>query len=265
MVALSAFAGFYLAGPPQSFVRLIFFIVGIVLSCSGSAALNQYLERDLDAKMDHTKSRPIPAGSVSPVHALNFGLLLTVAGATELVLAVNLLAGFLSLLTSFIYIIIYTPMKRLSPLSTSIGAVPGALPPVIGWAAARGEVDAPAWILFFIVFVWQHTHFYAIARIYREDYLKAGFKVIGVDEPEGKKTFRWIFASSLLLIPVSVLPVVFGLERGGAYATGSVLLGAALSVLSARLIFSGSEKDTRLLFRSTLAYLPAILILIIFT
>ncbi len=242
--------------------RLLYLVAGIVLSCSGAAVLNQYLERNLDAKMRHTRDRPLPAGTVQPVHILNFGTVFILAGIIILCVGVNLLTAFLSLLTAFIYIMIYTPMKRISWLSTSLGAVSGALPAVAGWAAASGTISLGAWILFLILFIWQHPHFYSIAWLYREDYKTGGFKTLSVIDTSGHRIFKHVFIYSLILIPVSFLPYVFGLSSGW-YGAGSLTIGIILLIFSAKLFFSRSDRDARRLFKATVVYLPTLLMLII--
>ncbi len=255
--------GYYLGGHGAApLTRLFFLLVGAGLSCAGSAALNQYLEREFDARMVHTQDRPLPTGTIAPVQALNFGMVLVLAGLLVLYLSTNLLTAFLSLLTSFIYIVVYTPLKRLSWLNTSLGAVAGALPPVGGWAAATGGVGWGAGILFLLLFVWQHPHFYAIAWMFREDYRRAGFKMLSAAEPTGKKTFSHILFYSLALAPLSLAPVLAGLS-GGIYAAGAVLLGVLLAGASAKLFVSGSDNDARALFRTTVFYLPLLLVLIV--
>ncbi|UWX58400.1 heme o synthase [Chlorobaculum sp. MV4-Y] len=263
LVILTTVAGYLFAGGASVLdSRLRYLVAASVLGCSGSAVLNQYLERDFDARMRHTCKRPIPAGLIEPVQALNFGILLVLAGVIVASVKVNLLAAFLILLTAFIYIVIYTPMKRVSWLSTSIGAISGALPPLTGWGAASGAIAPKAWILFLILFLWQHPHFYAIGWMYREDYATGGFKILSVIDSEGRRAFRHILIFTLLLVPVSVLPYVFGLS-GIRYGVGSLLLGIMPLVFSVKLFFSRSDSDTRSLFKATLAYLPALMIVMI--
>ncbi|MDD5730121.1 MAG: heme o synthase [Candidatus Omnitrophica bacterium] len=263
LVLMTTAAGFFLAGGsiiPSS--RFIYLMLGAGLSCSGSAVLNQYLERDLDAKMSHSRNRPLPAGEIIPLRAFNFGVILVLLGVVWLYLTVNLLTAFLSLVTAFIYIIVYTPMKRASWLNTSIGAIAGALPPVGGWAAASGNISGGAWFLFSILFIWQHTHFYAICWMLRQDYRSAGMKMLSAIEPQGRRTFKHILLHSLLLVPVSVLPFWSGIS-GRVYYFGALSLGIALVVFSLKLFFSGSDEDTRLLFKASVAYLPALILLIV--
>lgn len=263
LVILTTVAGYLLAGNTIVLdARLLYLVAGSVLACAGSAVLNQYLERDFDARMVHTRDRPIPAGLIEPVHALNFGIVLVLAGVIITAVAVNLLAAFLNLLTAFIYIIIYTPMKRVSWLSTSLGAISGALPPVTGWAAASGKIGPGAWILFLILFMWQHPHFYAIGWMYRKDYTTGGFKILSVIDTEGRRIFSYIFVSTLLLLPVSFFPYAFGLTSIR-YGVSALILGIIPLMFSVKLFFSRTDSDTRNVFRAILAYLPALLIVMI--
>jgi protoheme IX farnesyltransferase len=263
LVILTTVAGYLFSGAATLLdMRLFYLIAGSAIGCSGAAVLNQFLERDFDARMEHTRHRPIPAGLVQPVHALNFGILLVLAGVIIAGVLVNLLSAFLILLSAFIYIVIYTPMKRVSWLSTSLGAVSGALPPVIGWAAASGKIEPGAWILFVILFLWQHPHFYAIGWMYRKDYTTGGFKILSVIDPEGRRIFSHILASTLLLVLAAILPYAFGLT-GIRYGVSSLILGIIPLVFSVKLFFSRSDSDTRKVFKVTLAYLPAQLIVMI--
>ena len=175
-VLITTVWGFYFAKGGIYDVSLLFWtLFGTALSCGGSSVLNQYLERDVDALMQRTKYRAIPTGMVSPNNALYFGIVLVLTGVFTLIIKVNLLTAFLCLLTAFLYVLVYTPMKRLSWLNTTIGAIPGALPTIGGWAAASNSIEPGAWILFFILFTWQHPHFFAISWMYKEDYKKAAF------------------------------------------------------------------------------------------
>jgi len=263
LVIMTTVAGYVLAG--QTTVldpRLFYLVAGTVSACSGSAVLNQYLERTFDARMRHTRDRPIPAGTVQPVQALNFGIVLVIVGVTIAAVKVNVLTSFLILLTAFIYIVIYTPMKRISWLSTSLGAVSGALPPVTGWAAASGTIGLGAWILFLILFLWQHPHFYTLAWMYRKDYTTGGFKILSVIDTGGRRIFKHILVYTLLLVLISFFPYVFGLS-GIWYGAGSLTLGIIPFIFSVKLFSSRSDKDTRRLFKVTLAYLPMLIVLVI--
>jgi len=263
LVIMTTVAGYLFAGGTTVLdPRLFYLVAGSVSACSGSAVLNQYLERDFDARMEHTRDRPIPVGLVQPVQALNLGIVLVLSGVTIAAMKVNLLSAFLILLTAFIYIVIYTPMKRVSWLSTSLGAVSGALPPVTGWAAATGTIGLGAWILFFILFLWQHPHFYAVAWMYRDDYRIGGFKILSAIDANGDRIFKHILVYTLLFVLASFLPYLFGLS-GLQYGVGSLLLGIIPLMFSAQLFVSRSDRDTRRVFRATLAYLPMLLTLIV--
>src|SRR3990167_1983382 len=211
LVLVTTTLGFFLGGRGiHSFIELFFLLLGVALVCAGSAVLNHYLERDIDAKMLRTRNRPLPMGVIQPADALIFGIVLILAGVFTLWWKTNLLTAFLSLLSAFLYVLVYTPMKRISWLNTTIGAIPGALPPVGGWAAASGNLESGAWALFLIMFIWQHPHFYAIAWMFRDDYRRGGFKMLPVVDPSGQKTFLQIILFALILIPVSGLPSVIG-------------------------------------------------------
>jgi protoheme IX farnesyltransferase len=263
MVVLMTAAGYFLGAktidPLGTFLCTL---LGTALSSGGAAALNNYLERDCDLKMNRTKTRPIPAGLVSPAEALSFGLVLTLLGVSLLAWQVNLLTGFLSLLTSFLYVLVYTPLKRVTWWNTVIGAIPGALPPMGGWAAATGELGIGAWIVFFILFVWQHPHFYAIAWMYKEDYERGGFKMLPVVYPDGVRTFRQIIGFSIVLLPVSLLPFYYDMA-GVVYAIGVFLLGVGMLALGVKLWRSHSVQDARTLLQASVIYLPLFFALIL--
>ena len=263
LVLVTTTLGFYLGGRGiHDVYRLIHLLIGAAFVCAGSGVLNHYLERDIDCKMMRTKNRPIPTGLVSASNALSFGIILILLGLIVLYTTVNLLTTFLSLLTAFLYILVYTPMKRISWLNTTIGSIPGAIPPMGGWAAATGNLDLGAWILFAILFIWQHPHFYAIAWMFKEDYKRAGFKMLPVVEPDGQSTFRQIFWYALALIPVSLLPTMVGMS-GSIYFAGALLSGLWLFIISQKLIHSHTHHDAHKLLKATVIYLPLLLILII--
>lgn len=263
MVVLMTAAGYFLAAktvdPLDTFLITL---LGTALSSGGAAALNNYLERDCDQRMGRTKTRPIPAGVVSPAEALAFGILMSLAGVVLLAWWINLLTGFLSLLTCFLYVLVYTPLKRVTWWNTVIGAIPGALPPMGGWAAATNELGAGAWIVFAILFVWQHPHFYAIAWMYKEDYARGGFKMLPVVYPDGRRTFRQIIGFSLVLIPVSLLPFYFAMA-GLVYAIGMCALGIAMLWVGLKLWRSHSVADARALLQASIIYLPLFFALIL--
>jgi protoheme IX farnesyltransferase len=263
MVLVTAAIGFVLGGHGQgSMVLLALTLVGTAMTAGGASVLNQYLERDCDRLMDRTRRRPLPAGTVSPNDALAYGLLLVLGGVILLVATVNLLTAFLGMLTAFLYVLVYTPMKRLSWLNTLIGAIPGAIPPLGGWAAATGHLAPGAWALFAILFLWQHPHFYAIAWMFKDDYRKGGFKMLPVIEPDGRSTFRQIVLFALILIPVSVLPTVLGVS-GRIYAVGALLLGFWMLGRCLTLAKSGTVHDARRVLRASVIYLPLLLALIL--
>ena len=263
MVLVTAAIGYVLGGTgSESWMGFFLMLFGTASAASGSAVLNNYLERDVDARMDRTKSRALPAGRVDATHALCFGILLTLGGVCLLVWTVNLLTGFIVLLTAFLYVLVYTPLKRVTWLNTSIGAIPGALPPVSGWAAATGEIQVGAIVLFSILFAWQHPHFYAIAWMYRNDYAKAGFRMLPVVEPDGCRMFRHAVLYCLLLITVSVLPTWMGMA-GHVYFVGASVAGGLFLVSGIIAARSRSLSDAKQLLRASVFYLPILLTLIV--
>jgi protoheme IX farnesyltransferase len=232
-------------------------VVGTALVAGGAAVLNQVYERDTDALMRRTLGRPLPDHRVTAADATIFGLALSVAGIALLAFGANLLAALLALATLVVYLVIYTPMKRRSPASTLVGAVPGALPPLIGWAAAHGALAAGGWTLFAIVFLWQIPHFMAIAWLYREDYRSAGFPMLPVIEPDGRRTGRHAFWFAAALLPVSLLPSFIGLS-GWIYFWIALMLSTSLFGLSIRFAATRSESAARWLFFGSITYLPLI-------
>ena len=263
MVLVTTAVGFYFADHGiQNPVLLLWTLLASALSCGGASVLNQYLERDVDALMQRTQKRPIPMGVISPEEAMGFGLSLITIGLFIFCWKVNLLTAFLSLLTCFLYIVVYTPMKRLTWLNTTFGAIPGAIPPLGGWAAATNHLDPGAWILFLIMFTWQHPHFYAIAWLLKEDYRKAGFKMLPCVYPEARYTFSQITAFSFLLIAFSLMPSLIGMS-GKIYFWGALLLGAG--VLYTAFLFQRSQSniDARKILGASIIYLPLLLVLII--
>ncbi len=263
MVLVMSAAGFFLGAQGLSpFSTFLVMLFGTACSSGGAAVLNNYLERDIDGLMHRTKKRPLPAGTVTPSEALSFGLLLVLIGVGLLAWQVNLLTGFLSLLTVFLYVLVYTPLKRVTWLNTFIGAIPGALPPVGGWSAATGSLDVGAWVLFLILFIWQHPHFYAIAWMYRDDYKRGGFKMLPVVEPDGVSTFRQVVLFSIVLIPVSLLPYWMGMA-GVWYGAGITILGLVMLGVGVNLRRTHSVHDAKLLLRTSIIYLPLFFILIL--
>jgi protoheme IX farnesyltransferase len=257
VVATSA-AGYYLGAPGvPHLVPMAQAVAGTALVAGGAAVLNQVYERDTDALMRRTRNRPLPDGRVTPNDARAFGLVLALGGLAMLVVATNLLATALALATLATYLIVYTPMKRRSPAATLVGAVPGALPPLIGWAAARGSLDGGGWALFAIVFFWQIPHFMAIAWLFRDDYQKAGFPLLPVVEPDGRRTGRQALLYAVLLVPVSLVPVYEGIS-GALYLWTALALGSALLVLAFQFARSRTQTSARWLFFGSIAYLPLI-------
>jgi protoheme IX farnesyltransferase len=263
MVVLMTAAGYFLGAQTVEPLWTFFMaLLGTAISSAGAAALNNYLERDCDLEMNRTKSRPIQRGVLSSNEALNFGWIAALLGVAILIWQVNLLTGFLSLLTTFLYVVVYTPLKRITWWNTVIGAIPGALPPMGGWAAATGEVGLGAWIVFLILFVWQHPHFYAIAWMYREDYARGGFKMLPVVYPDGRRTFRQIIGFSLLLIPISLLPYIFHMA-GPVYAAGMLALGVVMLGVGIKSWRTHAVSDARLLLQASVIYLPLFFALIL--
>lgn len=262
LVVITTALGFILGKHiSHSNASLIITLIGTALSCAGAGTLNSFAERDSDRLMKRTAQRPLPTGAITPTSALVFGVVLTVLGIGLLAIKVNFLTATISLLTVISYIFIYTPLKKISWLNTFVGAVPGALPPVGGWAAATGSVSEHAWILFLIMFVWQIPHFYAIAWMYKDDYKLGGFKMLPVVEPDGKSTMRQIIIYSLLLFPVSLLPYLAGFA-GEFYMLGVVILDFYVLNKGITLTKTLSIADARKLLKATVYYLPLVLVII---
>ncbi len=261
MVLLTMLFGFYLGARGEMDAMLLFFaLAGTALVAGGTSAFNQYLERDLDAKMLRTRNRPLPAGRISPRRALAFSATISITGLLLLAWQVNALTALLAALTLVSYVFLYTPLKRKSHLSTLVGAIPGALPPMGGWTAARGEIGIEAWVLFAILFLWQLPHFLAIAWMYREDYARGGFPMLPVIDPEGRSTGRQIVSNCLALLPVSLLPSLLGIS-GATYFFGALILGLIFFACGAALHFQRNNLAARRLMRASLVYLPVLLAL----
>jgi protoheme IX farnesyltransferase len=256
LIVLTSAAGFCLGSRgPVNYLTFAHAMIGIGLLSSGIATLNQFMERDLDGLMRRTADRPLPSGRLFPFEALWFGVTLTLAAELYLALAVNLLTAVLGLTVIAGYLFLYTPLKTRTSLSTAVGAFPGAMPPLIGWAAARGEVDVTAWVLFAILFLWQFPHFLAIAWMYREDYGRAGIRMLPVVEPDGRVTGQQIIVYSLMLVPVSLLPTILGIS-GRLYLIAALLLGLAFLATSIRAALSKSNQHARQLLLASVLYLP---------
>lgn len=259
MVLVTTSVGFYLGSlAAPDWFRLLHALAGTALAAGGTIALNQYLERDLDARMERTRRRPLPSGRLRPSEGLAFGVTITTAGVLYLTLAVNSLAALLASITVGSYLVAYTPLKRKSPLSTEVGAIPGGLPPMIGWVAARGALGLEAWILFAILFLWQIPHALAIAVLYRSDYARAGFRFLPVLDPEGTRIGRPIVSHCLALLIVGLLPALTGLA-GWLYFFGSLALGIAFLGCGFDLAITRSASAARRLLFASLIYLPAVL------
>jgi protoheme IX farnesyltransferase len=258
MVVFTSLVGFVSAddGPVRGAI-LAAALAGTGLVAAGAAVLNQVIERDTDALMERTRNRPLPAGRVPPVEAVVFGAAVTLLGHALLFALCGPLPAAVALATWASYLFVYTPLKRRTPLATLVGAVPGALPPVIGWTARSGSLDQGAFVLFAILFLWQVPHFLAIAWMYRDDYAKGGFPMLPVVDREGSFTARQAVVHSLALLLVSLLPFAAGFA-GLAYLAGAFLLGVALTLFALRLLSQRSRPAARALFLASVLYLPAL-------
>ena len=260
MSVLTAIIGYLAADPSRDFIVLSSLIIGTSLAAGGAAVLNQWLEREADAKMERTKDRPIPSGQIIPCNALMFGLGLSVFGSYLLYAGANVLSGLLTAMTVASYVLLYTPLKKLTTLNTLIGAIPGALPPLIGWAAAEGRISTLGWILFAVLFLWQMPHFFAIAWTYRKDYQIGGFIMLSNADENGAAVARQSFAFAIALVISTLLPTILGYASLGfgavAFITGCYILRPAWLFLNAE------ERDAsaRRLFITSIFYLPALLI-----
>ena len=263
LVLLTTLVGFYLGWRgAMNFALMFHTLAGTALVAAGASALNQWLERDYDAKMRRTQSRPLPSGRLQPTTVAIFGGVCSVAGLVYLALAVNLLTSVLGAVTLVSYLFIYTPLKRVTWLNTAIGAVPGALPPLMGWTAARGELTNEGWALFAILFFWQLPHFFAIAWMYRDEYAKAGFKMLPGIDPDGSRTAQQAVSNTLALLAVSLFPFVFKMA-GTTYLVGAIILG--LGFLWGAIQFSRqlTLARARQLFFASIIYLPLLLALMV--
>jgi protoheme IX farnesyltransferase len=265
LIGVTTAAGFSLAGAGHgqgaSITGFVHTVVGTLLVAGGTGTLNQLLERRFDALMRRTGSRPVAAGRIAPWHALVFGVVLATAGTFELAVAVNRLSSVLALATMAIYLLVYTPLKRKTPLCTLIGALPGAAPPLIGWAGATGALSVEAWILYSMVFLWQFPHFMAIAWMYREDYRRAGYRVLPRDKSIVFVLYQ-VMIPLLLLVPLSVTPVLFG-RAGLVYLTTALVLGAGFIYWADRLAVHQSNAMARRLLLTSIVYLPLIFIALV--
>jgi protoheme IX farnesyltransferase len=256
LIVISTSVGYsYGVAKPFNLVTFFNALLGTALMAAGSATLNQWYERDLDALMNRTKMRPIPAGTVTPVQALTFGVAASVIGALELLIFVNVLAAGLGLLTSVGYLFVYTPLKRKGPICTTIGAFPGAMPPLIGYAAARGCLTVQAWVLFAILFLWQFPHFHAIAWLYREDYERAGIKMLAVVKPFGNALKLEIMTALILLIPATLAPTFLHMA-GKVYFAAAIVLDVSFLYFGVQMSREHSRPRARKLLLASVLYVP---------
>ena len=268
LVLLTGYLGYYLGlryeGLYNDYQTLILLLIGMFFSASGCAVLNQYLEKDFDAKMNRTRNRPIPSGRISPINALIFGSILSVFGVFFIYVTVNSLTAIICLLTVFLYLFVYTPSKRFSTLNTLIGSVPGALPVLGGWTAATDSLNSVSWILFSILFCWQIPHFLAIAIIYAKDYKKGGFKMLPSEYPNSKHTQYHVLFFSIAMVGTS-LGLYFKANEiiDLIYLLGISVVGVLFLVVVLQFLFNSSNKNAKKLMRATLFYFPLMFILII--
>jgi heme o synthase len=261
MVLITAFVGFYVASATvPNYLELFQMLLGTALAAGGTLALNQYLERDTDSVMERTRHRPLPDGRLQPREAAWFGSLITMAGLVYLALAVNLMSAGVTAVITLTYLLLYTPLKRKSSLCMLVGAVPGALPPVIGWVAAGGALTVDAWVLFAILFLWQVPHTLAIARLYRDDYAKAGIRFLPVIDPDSGSTDRQIISHTAALLVVSLLPTLLGFA-GTVYFIAAFVLGVVFLANGINLAINSTFMGARRLLYASLIYLPALLLI----
>ncbi|MBM3760371.1 MAG: protoheme IX farnesyltransferase [Acidobacteria bacterium] len=267
LILMSTAVGFYFGKPMLKSADLpwvlFHLMLGTGLIASGTAALNQWWERDSDRYMSRTAGRPLPTGKVGAMPALVFGVVLAALGFVELWLGCNLLTAGLGLFTLTSYLFLYTPMKRMSPHSTTVGAIPGAMPPLLGYAAATNALTLEAWALYAILFVWQFPHFYAIAWMYREEYGKAGIRMLPVVEPDGESTASRILWTSVLMVPTSLLPIALAMS-GKVYLAASLIMGALLLYCAFKMFRQRSRENARGVLLATVVYLPVLYAVLIF-
>ena len=264
LVLATTLTGFYLGwngGDLPFWLAAGHALLGTALVAAGSAALNQLIERELDARMRRTLDRPLPAGRLRPDSALIIGFALSIGGLLYLALLVNLLTALLAAMSLVIYLFVYTPLKRVTTLNTLVGAIPGALPPLLGWTAARGSLDAGGWALFGILFFWQMPHFLASAWMYRDDYARGGFIMLPNVDPDGSRTGRQALNYTFALLLVSLMPALLGVTTPG-YFFGALLLGFGMLIPAVRLLLDRSRPRARQLFLASVIYLPLLLALL---
>ena len=262
-VVLTSAAGFYLGSSGRlDLLLLIHALVGTALLSGGAAVLNQFIEREADGKMNRTCRRPLPSGRVSENDAVIVGGLLIVGGSLYLAFLTNILAAFLGCFASVVYLFVYTPLKMKTPICTTVGAIPGAIPPLIGWAAASGQLNGNALLLFAIVFAWQFPHFLAISWVHKEDYKRAGFAMLSSRDPDGKRTGRRILIFTVILLGLSVVPVTSGLT-GMIYLVGALVLGSVLLWFGFEAALARTKTAARHVLLASVAYLPLLLMLMV--
>jgi len=266
LIAITTFSGFCLARPIQSpsfpFILLVNTLLGTLLVAGGTGTLNQYIERDYDAQMRRTTRRPLAAGRLGPSAALGFGISLSALGALYLAVAANFLASLLAVVTLLSYLFLYTPLKRKSPLSTLVGAFPGAVPPLIGWAAASGKLSLEAWVLYGLVFLWQFPHFMAIAWMYRQDYARAGYLVLPSEDRSGCFMAWQTLVPLVALLPLALTPTFVG-RAGLIYSMGALLLSSGFCYFGIRLAISKTKAAARRLLLASIIYLPLVFVLMV--
>jgi protoheme IX farnesyltransferase len=263
LVVASTLVGYAMApGEPLGALAMGGLLLGTGFVAGGASAFNQVMERDLDALMRRTRTRPLPDQRLQPIEGTLFGVVITLAGLLLILTSSNLLAAGVALATLVSYVAVYTPLKRRSSLGTVIGAIPGALPPIIGWAAVDGALPVQPWVLFGIMFLWQMPHFLAIAWMYREDYARAGFPMLPVIEPDGRSTGRQAVIYAAALVPLSLAPALLRMT-GEVYFAGALVLGLGFLWLTLRFARSRSVADARRVFFGSIVYLPILWILMI--
>ena len=263
LVVLTSAAGFYLGSSTELNLLLFFHtLMGTIVLSGGAATLNEFMERELDGKMNRTRNRPLPSGRLTAREAAVFGGVLVMGGALYLALLTNVMAAVLGIATVAIYLLAYTPLKTRTPICTTIGAIPGAMPPLIGWVVASGRLEFQAWILFGILFAWQFPHFLSIAWIYKDDYRQAGFTMLPSSDVDGRGTGRKIMAFTVVLLILSVMPVTSGLS-GMVYLSGALLLGGAFLWYGVATMLRRSAASARNVLLASVVSLPLLLILMV--
>ena len=262
MVLITTAAGYLFAAEQVNGLLMLHTLIGTALVAAGTNALNQYVERNHDAKMNRTRTRPLPAGRITPRAALIFSSAIAVIGTVYLGLAVNWLTAALGAFTLTSYIFVYTPLKRVSTLCTVIGAIPGAVPPLMGWTAATGELGLGGWVAFGILFLWQLPHFMAISWLYREDYARGGFVMLSTIDEQGAAVARQAIYYTLALLPLSVAPTLLGIT-GLPYLVGAVVAGAALLAATIGFFFERDTRNARRLFMISNLYLLTVMLLLV--